>query len=153
MLAKSKRLLAPILALMIVLSTIAVPASAEAATKPSATYYGSTKRYVKRGKTLKFQFLLRSNSYSRLSYGAYNGWRASFDTDIFKKSTGERVAYTNYEYFTGNISYTVSGKFSKANGYKKNAWYKMRYRTRYRKSPYAEKWHTVKSKWIQIRVQ
>lgn len=153
MLAKSKRLLAPILALMIVISTIAVPASAEAATKPTATYYGSTKRYVKRGKTLKFQFFLRSNSYYKLSYGTYNGWRASIDTDTFKKSSGELIVYTDYYGFTGNISYTVSTKFSKANGFKKNAWYKMRYRTRYRKNVYTNTWHTAKSKWIQIKVK
>lgn len=152
MLAKSKRLLAPILALMIVIGTIAVPASAQAATKPTATYYGSSKRYVRRGKTYNFYFYLRSNSYTKKSYGYENGWRARFDCDMYRKSSGAHVDYTNYDRFSGSGDYTVKWTFYTSR-YSRNAWYKLRYRTQYRKSVYSYKWYTAKSKWIQVKVQ
>ena len=152
MLAKSKRLLAPILALMIVIGTIAVPASAEAATKPTASYYGNTKRYVKRGKTYDFTFYLRSNSYTKRSYGYENGWRASFDTDMYVKSSGKHIDYTNYLGFSGSGYHTARYTFYSSR-YSRNRWYKMRYRTRYRKNVYSYNWYTAKSKWIQVKVQ
>lgn len=152
MLAKSKRLLAPILALMIVIGTIAVPAAAEAATKPTATYYGSTKRYVKRGKTYTFQFYLNSRSYSKKSYGLHNGYRASFDCDMYEKSSGRYVDYTNYLRFSGSAYKNVKWYFNKS-VYSRNTWYKLRYRTQYRKSVYSDKWYTAKAKWIQVKVK
>ena len=140
-----KHLLAPLLVLMIAVGSLAAPAEAQAASRPTATYYGSTTRYVSRGGKLTFLYCLRSNS-----YGYRYGYRSRFDTDMYK-ANGRHVDYTNYAPYSGQGYHTVRYTFYRSR-YSRNTWYKMRYRTQYRTSAYSGRWYTNTSKWINVKV-
>lgn len=142
---RTKALFASLFAALLVFSIVA---PAEAATKPTASFAsGSTTRYVSRGKTYKLRFYLRSNS-----YGYRYGYRSRFDCDMFKKSTGQYVDYTNYLRFSGSGYTNVKWTFGKS-VYQRRTWYKMRYRTQYRTSAYSSRWYTARSRWLKFYVR
>lgn len=145
MTATAKRLVALALVLMLVFS-LSIPAFA--ATKPTATHSYSTNQYVRRGNTYALTFRLRSGSYT-VQRGYY---RSRFSTDMYRNSNSRHVDYTNFVYFTGNVSYTIRWKFGSGT-YARNTWYKLRYRTQYRKTWNSSTWYTGASKFMYFYVQ
>ena len=141
----AKRLVSFALVLMLIFS-LSIPAFA--ATKPTATHNYSTNQYVRRGYRYTLIFYLRSGSY-KIQNGYY---RARFDTDMFRYSNGRLVDYTKYLYFTGNVNYTIRWKFGSGT-YARNTWYKLRYRTQYRKTWNSSTWYTGASKFMYFYVQ
>ena len=141
----AKRLVSFALVLMLIFS-LSIPAFA--ATKPTATHNYSTNQYVRRGYKYTLTFYLRSGSYKIQN----RYYRARFDTDMFRNSNGKLVAYTNYVYFTGNVTHRVSYTFSSST-YARRTWYRMRYRTQYRTSYRSSTWYTNTSRYIYFYVQ
>ena len=141
---KSIRLLAAlafVFVLMMGFSTIAH------ASTPSAKAKFSKTQYVTRGRAYDLRFYLNSGSYTSVS----GQGRARFDTDMFNTS-GTRVEFSRYYYFTGKFYHIVTYVFS-SNRYKKNKWYKLRYRTQYRTSIYSSTWYTSTAKYAKFYVR
>ena len=92
-----KKLIAFALVLVLVVTLCATAFAA----KPSATLYSQYKNQsVKRGKTVKWVYKLKSGSYTK----KYGQWRASFDMYILKGSIyGTQYAYGGV-YFTGTYN-------------------------------------------------
>ena len=137
-----KRLLAPLFVLMILLGTVA-PAPALAAT-PTASNMGSSTVYVPRGGSHKFSFYVRSNSYNR-----FLSWRARFKTDMYKNSSGRRVAQSGWTYYSGPMYLSTRYKFSRSRY--SRGWYQLNYRTQYRKYLIG-RWYTSTSRYINVCV-
>lgn len=148
---KIKFFFAPLLALMLVFSVGVAAAPAEAATKPTATFHGSTKRYVKRNHTYKLNFTLRSNSYRKRSYGTWYGYRARFDINMYRN--GKRVdTLKNWTLFSGTHYKSYNWYFGSGT-YSRRAWYKMKYSTEYRTNVYSSYWYTARTKTIKFYVK
>ena len=90
-----KKLIAFALVLVLVVTLCATAFAA----KPSATLYSQYKNQsVKRGKTVKWVYKIKSGSYTKL-YGYY--WRASFDMYVIKGNVNGKVYAYGGVYFTG----------------------------------------------------
>lgn len=138
-----KRLLAPLFALMILLSTIA-PAPALAAT-PTTSNLGCSTVYVRRGGSYNFRFCVRSNSYNRFIVN-----RTRFRTDMYKCSSGKRVDTTGWKPASGTTYFNARYKFSRSR-YSRNSWYQLNYKTQYRSGLFG-RWYTSTSRYINVCV-
>ena len=131
-----KRLIALLLTAVLVLGLFA---SALAA-KPTVSIDSSSKNLtVKRGRTVKLVYYLKSKSYNKI--GSY--WRSRFESVIVSNSLYDRTVAKKNISFTGNIKYTLKWKPSKTLN---PGVYTNVFATWYRNDIYSDNWYINKIK-------
>lgn len=146
----SKKRMLPIFLVLMLILGLGFSLSVHAATYPTAKRLDKIKT-VRRGKTYKFKFRLKSGSYTKR-----NGiWRAELDCRIYNSSG--KIVFWNGEdglWYSGTLKRSIKWKVPKN---MKKGKYRVNYRTYYNKSTSGYNWYYNKkhstNAWFTIKVK